>query len=354
MSHQPERTEKNCLNCGTTVIGRYCHVCGQENIVPKQNFFSLTKHFIYDVFHFDGKFFDTLRKLFFKPGQVAKEFTAGRRHSLLDPIRMYLFTSTIFFIIFFSLLKPPGIVKGDFDALSLNDRKELIDSFSKQIQRGGVDTILFRNYISVLEDTTKRVTINDVGGNTQLFGSSKQEETVARYDSIQKAKPKAERDGWFSRLIKRKIIQISQKYKGRSGEGLKAFENTLLHLFPYMLFLSLPFFAGTLKLLYIRRKNFYYSDHAVFTLYHYVFAFIVLFFILVCSKLRDLSDMSFFGWLIAALSIWWLIYLYLGMKRYYGQGSIKTFIKFLLQSFLNFIIIFLLLFIFLILSIFQL
>lgn len=29
VSHQPERKEKKCLNCGAEVVGRFCHVCGQ-------------------------------------------------------------------------------------------------------------------------------------------------------------------------------------------------------------------------------------------------------------------------------------------------------------------------------------
>ena len=37
MSHLPERKEKDCLNCGTTVFGKYCHVCGQENLEPKES-----------------------------------------------------------------------------------------------------------------------------------------------------------------------------------------------------------------------------------------------------------------------------------------------------------------------------
>ena len=102
MSHQPERKEKDCLNCGTAVHGRFCHVCGQENVVTHQSFWSLTKHFVFDILHFDGKFFHTLKYLFTRPGFVPKEYVQGRRQSYLDPIRMYLFTSAVFFLAFFT------------------------------------------------------------------------------------------------------------------------------------------------------------------------------------------------------------------------------------------------------------
>ena len=60
-------------------------------------------HFFSDVTHFDGKFFITVKDLFAKPGFLSAEYMIGRRVRYLDPIRMYIFTSAIFFLIFFSL-----------------------------------------------------------------------------------------------------------------------------------------------------------------------------------------------------------------------------------------------------------
>ena len=103
MSHLHERKEKICLNCKSVIYGRFCHVCGQENIEPKETFWGLLTHFVYDVTHFDGKFFDTTKYLLFRPGFLALEYLRGRRASYLNPIRMYVFTSAFFFIIFSSL-----------------------------------------------------------------------------------------------------------------------------------------------------------------------------------------------------------------------------------------------------------
>lgn len=100
MSHLPQRKEKNCLNCGATVIGKYCHNCGQENIEPKESVWQLVTHFFNDTAHFDGKFFSTLKNLLFKPDFLSKEYIKGRRATYLNPVRMYLFTSFIFFLIF--------------------------------------------------------------------------------------------------------------------------------------------------------------------------------------------------------------------------------------------------------------
>ena len=101
LSHYKERKEKTCLNCNAHLYGRYCHNCGQENIEPKETFWGLITHFLYDITHFDGKFFNTLKHLIIKPGFLSREYINGRRATYLHPIRMYVFTSAFFFIIFF-------------------------------------------------------------------------------------------------------------------------------------------------------------------------------------------------------------------------------------------------------------
>jgi len=93
------------------VIGHYCHNCGQENLEPKETVWHLVQHFFNDITHFDGKFFETVKYLLRKPGFLSLEYTRGRRMSYLNPIRMYVFTSAIFFIILFSLKKPEDMAR---------------------------------------------------------------------------------------------------------------------------------------------------------------------------------------------------------------------------------------------------
>ena len=98
------------MNCNTALVGRYCHVCGQENLEPKETVWHLIQHFFNDITHFDGKFFSTVKYLLRKPGFLSAEYMAGRRATYLNPIRMYVFTSAIFFLILFSLKRPSELV----------------------------------------------------------------------------------------------------------------------------------------------------------------------------------------------------------------------------------------------------
>lgn len=359
MSHQPQRKAKDCLNCGTIVHGRYCHTCGQENIVTHQNFTGLARHFIYDIFHFDGKFFDTLKNLLFKPGIVAKEYVKGRRASYLDPIRMYLFTSAVFFLLFFSLAKP------DVQPTSLSEpyltnaqRADIAQRLGKKKNLNVPDTMLL-NDLTALLDTSKPLKQSEISSippkrAIDIDGIDKYK-SINEYDSLQKTLPADKRDGWIEQKLVKKGISFNTKYGDNVEEGNRQFWDNFLHQMPYVLFISLPFFALILKLLYIRRKNFFYSDHAVFTLYHYIFSFFILLFMFAFDWAGDVTDWaSFFNWLMAGLAIAWFVYLYKSMRHFYGQSRFKTIGKFFLLNFLGFTVMIFLFVIFIVFSIFQL
>jgi len=76
----------------------------QENFEPKETFWMLATHFAYDVLHFDGKFFSTLKYLLLKPVFITRIFT-WQKSKLFASYKMYVFTSAIFFIIFFPYCK---------------------------------------------------------------------------------------------------------------------------------------------------------------------------------------------------------------------------------------------------------
>ena len=143
MSHAPLRKENDCLNCGTLVQGRYCHKCGQENTVPKETFWHMVTHFFYDITHFDSKFFETMKDLVFKPGFLSREYMKGKRASYLHPVKMYVFTSAVFFLLFFGIFASDANVKMDTpDQLSGIERLEELDELTAAIMK---DSALVRN-----------------------------------------------------------------------------------------------------------------------------------------------------------------------------------------------------------------
>jgi len=356
VSHQPERKEKNCLNCGTTVIGRYCHICGQQNVETKESFWSLTKHFVFDILHFDGNFFHTLKYLLTRPGFVAKQYCDGKRNSYLHPIRMYLFTSAVFFLVFFWMKNENGFVSVETSKpLTAQQRREKIKDYQETLAENPKDSTKYLRRISLLKDTTKPVSYSNLyEGDTTISINSKSYSSIQQYDSIQGSLPAGKKDGWIVRSFSRKTIELSHKYNNQSGEMMKAVGEAFLHRLPYMLFISLPFFALILKVLYVRQKQFYYSDHAIFTLYHYIFSFILLLVIFAVNALGDWLHWGVFDVLAVLLFFLWPLYLWIEMKNFYGQSTGKTLGKFLLLNFLGLLTIILLTAFFFLFSIFQL
>ena len=407
MSHVPQRKEKDCLNCGTIVQGRYCHVCGQENVVPKETFWHMVTHFFFDITHFDSQFFETVKDLLFRPGFLSKEYMAGRRANYLHPVKMYVFTSAIFFLLFFSFFKP---TVSNIQLMNKKDRKNTMVQL-KEILKKESDNAEIRKLVALLQDTTRSLTSEDIlninlnmpltekekegyierlqnkiktgEGDSSLgsllgkakdtshlllvkdtlgtkvlkrglFSSSGNYKTAEVYDSAEHALPVSKRDGWFVRRLIKKGIYINEKYGENPDEALKKLGENILHRLPYMLFVSLPLFAFILRLVYIRRKQFYFADHGVFTIHLYIFTFLMLLLVFSIGKLNDLLHTGLIGIPIALLFIWLFIYLFKAMRNFYGQGRGKTFLKYLFVAFWSLIMMLILLILFMFFSAYTL
>ena len=91
--------EKNCLNCGTTLTGDYCHACGQKAHVHRT--ISAWWHdFLHSVLHLDGKFWRTLPMLIWRPGELTRRYAHGERARFISPLALFLFTVFLMFAVF--------------------------------------------------------------------------------------------------------------------------------------------------------------------------------------------------------------------------------------------------------------
>lgn len=384
MSHLHERKEKNCLNCQTELVGRYCHHCGQENLEPKETVWHLVTHFFNDITHFDGKFFETVKYLLRKPGFLSLEYIRGRRMSYLNPIRMYVFTSAIFFIILFSLKKPEDMVSkhpknGNKGVVALmadqtrlqkglqseNDEDDRAETRVK-LRNAGIELAaikkiygdstkltfnndqlnallaqayadsLLRSDLSATDTKRLQSTLKEVSEPTQVnfFSWHGQYRDVEQYDSSESALPDSLRDGWIKRMIMRRVILMGQEYK----EEPRLFEEHLienvLHSFPKILFVSLPIFALILNMLYFRHKQYYYVDHGIFAIHVYCATFILLLVAILLSQLKGVAGPMWIkitlDILIFADCVYLMIYLYKAMRGFYRQRRGKTFLKYMI------------------------
>ena len=364
MSKTKERAEKICLNCNAELYDRYCHKCGQENIEPKQSFWHFVSHFFYDITHFDGKFFSTLKYLIWKPGFLSSEYIKGRRRSYLDPIRMYVFSASLFFLIFFSMFtvkKSASPVSRIFSESRMNDwRAQAYEGADTKEDSARIDSA-FHNLSNVVNPgkdsanrKVKEKNRNRNGNGFNIAGISPDSIiTVAKYDSSQNALPADERDSWLVRKIKRQGIDLKERYRDDESQLWTDILNKFIHTFPYLLFISLPLYALYLKLLYIRRKQFYFVDHGVFLIHLYIFTFIFMLFFFLLGEVGNLTGPNWMIPIQVVLVLFGIYYTFRAMRNFYKQGWFKTFIKFCLLNLLAFVSLIFLFGIFFLLSVLQ-
>ncbi len=306
MSHNKERKEKNCLNCNAIVAGRFCQVCGQENIETHETFGHLAGHLISDILHFDGMFFSTSKYLLFKPGFLTHEYVRGRRASYLNPIKMYVFISAIFFLYFLTVYNQAKVNVNNTDEKTVatlmrelqEDKAEIIKAMKDGETPSWVKSRMpnalrqVNNDIALLQkDSTKKFQVLTDMNTTAVFSTSDYT-SEKEYDSIQQTMPGSLKDNWIKRQFEHKNIEISNKFRANNGEMTDQLLENFLHHFPQTLFISLPLFALILQLLYIRHKQLYYVNHIVYTVHLYCAVFVFLFVLLLLNQVAQLSYFS--------------------------------------------------------------
>jgi len=96
----------------------------------------------------------------------------------------------------------------------------------------------------------------------------------------------------------------------------------------------MPLLALILQILHITKKR-YYIEHFILTLHNQAFLVFSIFLIWVLGYIEDLeipwlSEGA--SWLEIFCMFWIVIYLFLSLKRFYGEGFILTPIKFIVIS----------------------
>ncbi|MDP9414521.1 MAG: DUF3667 domain-containing protein, partial [Pseudomonadota bacterium] len=86
----------NCLNCGTSLIGDYCHRCGQQGHVHR-TLGAFWHDLAHSVLHLDGKIWRTLPLLAWHPGELTRRYIEGERARFVSPMALFLFSVFLMF-----------------------------------------------------------------------------------------------------------------------------------------------------------------------------------------------------------------------------------------------------------------
>ncbi len=270
-----------CLNCSTPLTGEFCAQCGQRATEHVLSLRELFHELLEVLFHADSRLWRTLRLMLTRPGEVTAEFVRGRRQRYTPPLRTYLVISVLFFFIV-----------SVYSAL----------------------------------DTQPPHTAPVVA--TGMASSDKADDPC----SVEKIKISSK----LSWLMPH-IVATCREIAADSG---RHFATSVLHNAPKAMFVFLPLISLFAALLYIGSRR-HFVEHLVFFVHHHTVAFLVwTAFILVNAALRIFGTPIAEGWLITAVIFYLPVYLYLGMRRFYGQSRYITALKFALLTALYLVCVF--------------
>lgn len=324
MKTQHLRKDKTCLNCGTEVPDRFCSHCGQENVDTKESFGHLLSHFFQDITHYDSKFVLTLKYLFTRPGLLTKQYVDGRRMDYVNPIRLYVFTSFVFFLIL-GMVNHADPTQDNAEqvdeklekaALKLEKKRALLLYSIAMETKDSLQLKENAERIKRLKDEVREV---EMGSIFFARSGTPVKTGLARYDSLQNTLPEKERDGFLMRAV----IKHSIKLKYDTAGTQRSINESILHNFPKVMFILLPFFALLLKWAYFRRKM-YYSEHAIFSIHIHTFIFLLSLVAMLLNQLLHYDNI--YAWMFLIIYIYFII----ALRQFYGGSIGKAILKSLL------------------------
>lgn len=338
---------ETCLNCHLPLekSDHFCPNCGQQNSTKKLSFGDFFTEFFSGLFSYDSRFQRTLRVLLFSPGKISKDYINGKRMCYANPFRFYLSASIIFFLIAGISEKFEGVNFQEQDEKFQNQiaevqqdstlRSELnkipalkenniqLDSLIQQLPEKKAD--LIDSYQDVYVTQKELDAMNDLARNFKLF-------TIffRYYKATGESSPEAafselkyNNTNWnywlYGKAIKFHLIYTNPKI----------FADYFISKLPFIIFFYLPVFALFIWLLYLRRP-FNYMEHLVFAFHVQTTLFLL--YILGYSVDYLLNT----NWGFTVANTVFLFYLYKSLRNFYGQGRVKTILKFILLNIIFF------------------
>src|ERR1043166_9291047 len=325
-----------CEMCGAELVGRYCAHGEQAAIDYRRSFRHVVGDILESFLNWDSRFFTTIAILILKPWRLTNEFLAGKRVRYVNPLRLYLLASILFF---FAVNYGARDLRFEPGKLSPKDRAELETDLKDQdlppAAREKLQAILRESSPSPASSPS----------NTPLPSPSASPNTSSptsgptankhrqKYGKIGEH-PFVFSDGAKSSTPFESWIETRAKEKmGEKGTKMGLFISTLFSNLPYMMLCCIPLFAFVLKVLYIRRRIFY-IDHLIYALHIHTFFYAgIMLIVLATIGLNRFAPGALAGWLIALLWIAFVTQIFLSIRYVYRQGWFFSIFKFFFGGF---------------------
>ena len=334
----------HCENCGAELQGHWCAKCGQPAIEYRRSFRYVVADLLNEFLNWDSKFFTTIALLILKPWRLTNEFLAGKRVRYVNPLRLYLLASILFF---FAVNYGAKGINFDASKLGPKDRADLEAELKKEdlppAAREKLEALLRDSSPShapspatnVPSPTPAPTASSDVASQPTESAN----EQKKKYGKIGERPFVAFDDAKSTTPFERWIEARAKEKMGEHGTKMGLFISTLFSNLPYMMLCCIPLFALVLKLLYVRRRLFY-IDHLIYALHIHTFFYAgVMLIVLATIGLIRFAPGALAGWLIALLWIAFVTQIFLSIRYVYRQGWFLSVFKFLFGGFVYLIVL---------------
>ncbi len=327
---------ERCRNCDTELHGPYCHYCGQPDRNLHRFFPTMLREALVEATDFDSRLLRTLIPLLFAPGKLAWDYMHGRRFRYTSPIRLYLFSNILFFLL--ASLMTSVSINDQMLASSAGSGHAPDPAGHVETQAAGAGSPVRNHDAETAPEKTPEGSTADAGRDTDeaqvsIDVAGGDIAIDAQGNTIDVSFFPAALNDWLNRELAR------AEEKGRAIEADPTLiTDQIFDMLPATMFVLLPFFALTLKLFYPFSGR-YYTEHLIFALYNHSFVFILATIVLVLNALGTLlwgdgppdpgaTTVQLADWSTNILLIAMCVYFWLAMKRFYGQGWLATTLKF--------------------------
>ena len=324
----------DCLNCGSRLRGQYCGNCGQRSRSRLISLWELVSDAFGDLFELDSRLWQTLIPLMVRPGHLTRDYLEGRRARYMPPFRMYLVLSLLFFVVaFFDPREELGLLfepqpevatePADTDGIGATETTRTeADAIKQEI----LDD-LAEEGIVVDEETEDGWRIDENGIRFTIDGDGDSEGAEDGECNIE-ASDLEDLPAWLARrMTVERLQRICERTRLDDGRALV---DNLLDNIPAALIVLLPLMAFVLKALYPLSKR-YYVEHLLFFVHFHSFFFLILSLQILFMRLAGVLPIpeALAVLTVVVASFYVPVYLFLSMRRVYGQGRIATFLKFI-------------------------
>jgi len=323
-----------CLNCGLTLdeIYNYCPRCGQENNDKMVSFGQLVRDFFINYFSLDTKFFRSIRPFLLQPGRLTRLYIEGKRASFVNPMRLYIIVSVIFFFLSTWWVKQSMRVVGD--ATQREMTLGIGEAMSEADQPPNAYDPQF------IKERSNAASEADVDSSRTVGKGIKQITDILADESLgdDQALDSLQQIGGFQMNLDKGINRLAfSQLRKVARQDMEIFMAYVMQNMPVMMLLILPVYALLLKLLYIR-SNILYVKHLVHGVHLHAFTFFLLSILLSVHLLFAPSE-TFYHWMQLLVFLLLLIYVYVSMFNVYQQGWLKTLLKFSILGLVYFFIL---------------